>query len=160
MDDIRKVFKSKTPHCSLHPNLTNSLIIIYRDLFCETTNASLRLPADLSIIFPKLEKLRIDWSYDRIGRPFTCPQPQMDSKQRWPRHLSKIIINNLPTAYLPAILNSQVKHFEIIGCGDLTQIANVSSLKYLETLKIHCEYKSLHYLPPGVFKENVMLKVS
>ena len=82
----------------------------------------------------------------------------MDSDQRWPIYLSKIIINNLPTAYLPAIRNSQVKHFEIDGCGDLTQIANVSSLKYLETLKIHCEYKSLHYLPPGVFKENVKLK--
>ena len=159
MDDINKVWKNTTAQCSLHPSTTNSLMFKYT-LACEKTNASLRLPADLSIIFPKLEKLRIDWSYDRIGRPFTCPQPQMDSKQRWPRHLSKIIINNLPTAYLPAILNSQVKHFEIIGCGDLTQIANVSSLKYLEILKIHCEYKSLHYLPPGLFKENVMLKVS
>ena len=56
MEDIGKVLKSKTPHCSLHPNLTNSLIIEYRDLSCETTNASLRLPADLAIIFPKLEK--------------------------------------------------------------------------------------------------------
>ena len=158
MDDINKVWKNTTAQCSLHPNTTNSLMFEY-NLACEKTRASLRLPADLSIIFPKLEKLQILWSYDRRGH-FTCPKPQMDSDQTWPRNLSKIEFNNLPTAYLPAILNSQVKHFEIITCGDLTQIANVSSLKYLETLKIHCEYKSLHYLPPGVFKENVMLKVS
>ena len=158
MDDINKVWKNTTAQCSLHPNATNSLKLEYT-LACEKTNASLRLPADLRIIFPKLEKLQIDWSYDRRG-PFTCPKPQMDSNQRWPRNLSKIIINNLPTAYLPAIRNSQVKHFEISvsNRGNLTQIANVSSLKSLETLKIHCEYKSLHYLPPGVFKENVKLK--
>ena len=159
MDDINKVWKNTTAQCSLHPNATNSLRIKY-NLGCEKTNASLRLPADLSIIFPKLEKLQIDWSFDRRGRPFTCPKPQMDSYQRWPRHLSKIIIKSLPTTYLPAIRNSQVKHFEIIACGDLTQITNVSSLKSLETLKIHCEYKSLQYLPPGVFKENNKLKVS
>ena len=155
MDDIRKVLKSKTPHCSLHPNQTNSLIITYRDLSCETTNASLRLPADLSIIFPKLEKLKIGWRY-----PLKCPIPVMDSNQKWPRSLSAIEIYNLPTTYLPAIHNSQVKHMDIDGCSDLTRIANVSSLKYLETLKIHCEYKSLHYLPPDVFKGNVKLKVS
>ena len=155
MEDIRKVLKSKTPHCSLHPNQTNSLIITYRDLSCETTNASLRLPADLSIIFPKLEKLKIGWRY-----PLKCPIPVMDSNQKWPRSLSAIEIHNLPTTYLPAIHNSQVKHIEINGCTYLTRIANVSSLKSLETLKIHCEYKSLQYLPPGVFKENVKLKVS
>ena len=156
MDDINKVWKNSTAQCSLHPNATNSLKLEY-NLACEKTNASLRLPADLSIIFPKLEKLQIHWSYDRKG---PCPKPQMDPNQRWPRNLSKIIINNLPTAYLPAIRNSQVKYFETNGCGFLTQIANVSSLKSLETLKIHCDYKSLHYLPPGVFKENVKLKVS
>ena len=157
MEDIRKVLKSKTPHCSLHPNQTNSLIIEYRDLSCETTNASLRLPADLAIIFPKLEKLKIGW-YGR--NPSKCPIPLMGSNQKWPRSLSAIEINNLPTAYLPAIRNSQVKHFEIDGCGDLTQIANVSSLKSLETLTIHCEYinSQLQNLPPNIFKENVKLK--
>ena len=66
MDDLNKVWKNTTAQCSLHPNTTNSLMFIY-NLACEKTNATLRLPADLSIIFPKLEKLRIDWSYDRQG---------------------------------------------------------------------------------------------
>ena len=158
MDDINKVWKNTTAQCSLHPNTTNSLKLEYT-LACEKTNASLRLPADLSIIFPKLEKLQIDWSYDRPPVT-TCPKPQMDSNQRWPRNLSKIIIKNLPTAYLPAIRNSQVKHFEIDGCSDLTRIANVSRLKSLETLTIHCEYinSQLQNLPPNIFKENVKLK--
>ena len=84
----------------------------------------------------------------------------MGSNQKWPRSLSAIEINNLPTAYLPAIRNSQVKHFEIDGCSDLTQIANVSSLKSLETLTIHCELSNsqLQNLPPNIFKENVKLK--
>ena len=123
MDDIHKVWKNTTAQCSLHPNATNSLMFTY-NLACEQTRATLRLPADLSIIFPKLEKLRIHWSYDRRGH-FTCPKPQMDSNQRWPRNLSKIEFTNLPTAYLPAIRNSQVKHFEIDGCGDLTQVRNI-----------------------------------
>ena len=155
MDDIRKVLKSKTPHCSLHPNLTNSLILTYRDLSCETTNASLRLPADLSIIFPKLEKLKIGWY---SWNPSKCPIPIMDLNQEWPRSLSTIEIHNLPTTYLPAIHNSQVKHIDINGCAYLTHIANVSSLKSLETLTIHCEYKGFQDLPPNVFKENVKLK--